>query len=546
VNINFRLLAGVVFGYALFIYIGNATYLPKDPYWIVWPANGFLFAFLTIVPVRTWPIYLAFTWAVAFCLTHFWFDMSLAFSLLVPTFDTLDPVCALLLLRKFVGEKFEFDSPKHVGMFLILSAFGPTFVSSLLGAITVNTLFGEPFLLNWQIWWFADALGYVLAGVLAFSVFHAPKAILSFDLAGTRREFIWLLITTIAVSTAIFTHNYNINSGNLFLELHMVLFAFAIWSGLRFSVLHTAFVMAVIASIGFACVLVGLGPFWFSDFNSYPVIVNTQIFFAVIAITGYLLSSYVGQSVRLNRHLVQSREEVSHRAEEALKANAELEQFAYVASHDLKAPLRAIENLSTWIEEDIAESMGDDTRQNMKLLRGRVKRMNQLLEGLLNYSRIGRKGKAVEEVDVAHLIKEVVDMSSADENFKVVVASDLPVITTREVPLQLVLRNLVENAIKHHDLDMGEIVVACHEKSGHYEFSVSDDGPGIDPDYHEKIFAMFQTLKSRDEVEGSGMGLALVKKTVDSVGGNIVVESQSGVRGTKFVFQWPHMLADET
>ena len=539
-----RLVAVVVLGYVLFTYLGNATYLPKDPYWIVWPANGFLFAFLSSVPKRTWPIYLALTWSTAFCLTHFWFDMSLAYSLLVPSYDTLEPVCGLLLLRRFAGEEFHFDSPKYVGYFLLCTAFGPTIVTSLAGATTIHLLFGEPFFLNWQIWWFADALGYVLAGVLAFSLFAAPKQITEFAVAGSRREYQLLLLLTVIVSSAIFYHDYRIDRGNLFLEMHMVLFAFAIWSGLRFSLLHTSVVMALIASIAFACTLAGVGPFWFSDFDSYPVIVNTQIFFAIIAITGYLLSSYVDHAIKLNRHLIESREEVSHRADEILKANKDLEEFAYVASHDLKAPLRAIENLSTWIEEDIEDSLTDETRENMRLMRGRVRRMNQLLEGLLSYSRIGREGKVSKEVDVSELMNNVIEMCSANEDFQVSYETDVPMLTTREVPLQLVLRNLIENAIKHHDRDKGLIEVTCHDNGEFYEFAVTDDGPGIDKEYHEKIFGMFQTLKSRDEVEGSGMGLALVRKTIDKIGGSIVVEDAPGERGTRFRFKWPTVIRE--
>lgn len=228
---------------------------------------------------------------------------------------------------------------------------------------------------------------------------------------------------------------------------------------------------------------------------------------------------------------------VEKTAEELSRANIELERFAYVASHDLKAPLRAIENLSTWVEEDLGDKLEGPSREHMDLLRGRVGRMEALLDGLLAYSRAGRLRAKPEPVDVAELLRNISDLLGPPEGFAIDVRGDLPRFETARAPLQQVLLNLITNAIKHHDRPNGRVEVAVGDKDPFYEFRVADDGPGIPPEFFGKVFEMFQTLKSRDEVEGSGMGLAIVKKVVEGCGGRVAVESAG--RGTTFRFTWP-------
>lgn len=222
-----------------------------------------------------------------------------------------------------------------------------------------------------------------------------------------------------------------------------------------------------------------------------------------------------------------------------VRANQELETFVYVASHDLRAPLRGIANLADWIEEDLEGGIEGETQENLDLLKSRVRRMDSLLEGLLQYSRIGRRESRVETLDSGALVAEVIDLLAPPEGFEVVVTLSMPILATQRPPLEMVFRNLIANAIKHHDRSEGRIEVSCRNRGDTYEFSVSDDGPGIAPEYHEKIFGMFQTLKPRDEVEGSGMGLALVKRAVEHVGGSIAVESEPPRRGATFRFTWP-------
>lgn len=227
------------------------------------------------------------------------------------------------------------------------------------------------------------------------------------------------------------------------------------------------------------------------------------------------------------------------------RANAELNQFAYVTSHDLKAPLRGIANLSRWIEEDLGDRIENETRQHLELMRGRVSRMEAMIEGILQYSRLGRETVRLEAVDVDRLLDDVVDLLAPPPDIQVRIVPPMPPLTCERVRLQQVLMNLVGNAIKYHHRDGGHVTVTCRllppdENTGavYYEFSVADDGPGIAPQYHDKIFQMFQTLQARDKVESTGIGLSLVKKIVEAQGGRVRVESEEG-RGATFRFTWP-------
>ena len=220
------------------------------------------------------------------------------------------------------------------------------------------------------------------------------------------------------------------------------------------------------------------------------------------------------------------------------KRNQELDQFAYVVSHDLKAPLRAIANLSSWIEEDLSDSMTEDTLHQMNLLRGRVHRMEGLIEGLLQYSRVGRIEVPSEMVKVEKLLAEIIDSLAPPPGFEVKVEPGMPTFVTEKLALQQVFSNLISNAIKHNRSESGHVKISVKELDEFYEFSVADDGPGIAPQYHEKVFVIFQTLEARDKVENTGIGLSMVKKIVEGQGGTISLESAEG-EGATFLFTWP-------
>lgn len=230
--------------------------------------------------------------------------------------------------------------------------------------------------------------------------------------------------------------------------------------------------------------------------------------------------------------------ELEAKQAELVRSNKDLEQFAYVASHDLKAPLRAIDLLVQWITEGLAGYDANNVQENLGLLTKRTQRLNRLLDDLLSYSRAGRKVGAHRMADTHALVLDVAQMLNPPPTVSISIEGKLPEFKTYPAPLEQVFRNLIGNAVKHHPGPQGRIVVSCKEQGGFYVFAVEDDGEGIPMEYAERVFEMFQTLKPRDQVEGSGMGLAIVNRIVQWQGGRVWFEPVAGGRGTVFKFQW--------
>ncbi|WP_437834839.1 ATP-binding response regulator [Sorangium sp. So ce1153] len=263
------------------------------------------------------------------------------------------------------------------------------------------------------------------------------------------------------------------------------------------------------------------------------------------AVTGVMVVAFeVTDQVLARRHI----EKLSQHREELIaalaKTNQELDQFAYVASHDLKAPLRGIANLSEWIEESLEGKLEAETQEHIHLLRGRVRRLETLIDGILHYSRAGRvRGDAV-SVDTGQLLAEVVELLSPPPEARVEIAPGMPTLVTERVPMQQVFQNLISNALKHARRGDPRVEVTCTDAGEFHEFAVKDNGPGIAPEYHDRIWGLFQTLESRDKVEGTGIGLSVVKKIVQSRGGSVWVSSHPGAGATFFV-RWPKRVKEE-
>ena len=219
-------------------------------------------------------------------------------------------------------------------------------------------------------------------------------------------------------------------------------------------------------------------------------------------------------------------------------SNHELDQFAYVASHDLKAPLRGIANLSQWIEDDLGERLDDQTRGHLHLLRGRVVRLENLIGGILAYSRAGRDSSEQVSVDLGALVADVWELLAPPASARLEIATPLPQLFTSRVQLQQILLNLIGNAIKYNADRALQITIAARRQGRRWEFSVADNGVGIAPEFADKIWGLFQTLERRDKVESTGIGLSVVRKIVESHGGRAWVESELG-RGATFRFTWP-------
>jgi signal transduction histidine kinase len=218
--------------------------------------------------------------------------------------------------------------------------------------------------------------------------------------------------------------------------------------------------------------------------------------------------------------------------------NKELKDFASIVSHDLKAPLRGIKSLATWILDDCSDKLGEQGNEQMNLLLGRVERMYNLIDGVLQYSRAGRTEEKIVQVNLNDFIPEAIDMLVPPQNISITIENTLPVIECAETHVMQLFQNLLSNAIKYMDKPQGLIKIGCVEQDGFWKFSITDNGPGIEEKHFDKIFKMFQALSVSEDFEGTGVGLTITKKIVELYGGNIWIESEIG-KGSTFFFTLP-------
>ncbi|MEQ8397598.1 ATP-binding protein [Thalassobaculum sp.] len=292
---------------------------------------------------------------------------------------------------------------------------------------------------------------------------------------------------------------------------------------------------------------------WVPDYGLQGLV---KVATATVSIaTAFALWTLVPKLVALptQQQLIEANERLSHeiaereaaevrlveQAKELARSNEELERFAYVASHDLRAPLRGIRSVIGWLEEDLGEDLDADSREKMMLIRSRTDRLDRMLTDLLNYSRIGHGDSTAEEFDAGRIIRDSFDELNVDSRFTLELPADVPTLFGRQLGFQQVVANLIGNAIKHHDRPNGTLTIAVETQDDRHVFAVSDDGPGIPEKYHKRIFRMFETLTARDTKDTTGMGLSIIKKIVEGEGGMVWIESSGPQRGTTFRFTWP-------
>ncbi|GFE68086.1 PAS domain S-box protein [Chroococcus sp. FPU101] len=271
---------------------------------------------------------------------------------------------------------------------------------------------------------------------------------------------------------------------------------------------------------------------WY-EVNSYPAANGITVFFRDVTArkqAALQLQQQASELIKLNVALEQTASKLSEQ-------NQELDRFVYTVSHDLKAPLRAIYNLSSWIADDLEGQLDEENLHQMKLLQSRVVRMEALINGLLSYSRIGRTEIVTERVKVDELLSEILDSLTIPSTFTIFVQPEMPILLTERLLLSQVFSNLISNAIKYNDRIDGRIEIRANLKGEFYEFSVADNGPGIAPENHERVFEIFQTLNGQENPESTGIGLSIVKKIIETEGGSIILESNLG-EGATFRFTW--------
>jgi signal transduction histidine kinase len=290
-------------------------------------------------------------------------------------------------------------------------------------------------------------------------------------------------------------------------------------------------------------------------------IVSIVIAIAVIVFLLKMISGRIGQMTKLANAIASGNYDVNisdigndelselgialnHMAQKLSKnirllkhSNAELDQFAHIVSHDMKGPLRGISNVVTWIEEDHNSDLTPKVKEYIELIKGRIHRAENLIEGLLSYARITKELTPKEQVDINELIVEILENAPKKKNLEVSV-DKLPTLFAERILLLQIFSNLVDNAIKYNDKPNPKVRIYCHDDGTKYEFFVQDNGIGIAENYHKKIYDIFQTLVDKDTFESTGVGLAIVKKILDSKQQQIKLTSVTG-EGSTFSFTWP-------
>ncbi|MEZ5817440.1 MAG: HAMP domain-containing sensor histidine kinase [Hyphomicrobiaceae bacterium] len=281
--------------------------------------------------------------------------------------------------------------------------------------------------------------------------------------------------------------------------------------------------------------------YWIADEKRYLLLITRAASFADIE---YRLAAEVRARAIAEAEVAAQARVVQRINQELASANRDLQEFASVISHDLRAPLRGLR----YAAMDAKTALGQgDTRKaatDLDSALSLARRMSGMLTGLLDYARVGRKVDAAEPVDTGELVASIVESIASGSGHSIHVEGEWPTLVTVAEPLDIILRNLIDNAVKHHDRQNGCIRVRAEQEGGRLLVSVTDDGPGIEPAWHEAIFLPFRQLVDADEADGAGIGLALVKKTVERFGGAIEVQSDpSRARGTTFRVAWPLTLS---
>lgn len=487
----------------------------------VWPPSGIALAAVILFGYRVWP---------AVALGAFILNALTAGSLLTSAFiavgNTLESVLGGYLVNRFADGRNCFNRINTTLRYLLLAAALSTTVSATMG-VTILSSTGFSQWKNypsvWLTWWLGDFVSDIIVAP-ALLVWSAT----SFEF--WRRRWVDVLLVSLSVffvTGLIYTEWFLKQS----FPLHFLILPLFIWSSLRLG--HHGATLASVISSGIAVfgTLENWGPF--AGFEPNQALVLLQAFMGTVSLTGLMLAAILKERSVAQTLLAQQARELSI-------VNKQLEQFAYASSHDLKEPLRKISNFTDLLMQRLKGAMDQETRKYGENIIAGVSRMKQLIDDLLNYSRIGLEERVKEEVDLTQIVNEVlkdIEMT-VQENKAVIHREPLPVLLGHPFQMRQLFQNLILNGIKFHGPAPPEINISAKKRDSEWIFAVKDNGIGIAPIYKDRIFHVFQRLHSRDQYPGTGIGLAICKKIVEGHGGHIWVESEVG-QGASFFFTLP-------
>jgi two-component system sensor histidine kinase/response regulator len=245
----------------------------------------------------------------------------------------------------------------------------------------------------------------------------------------------------------------------------------------------------------------------------------------------------VKAKVAVFEKLYRSKKELKIYVEKTQQINKQLDEFVYIVSHDLKAPLRGLSSVTSFLEDELGADLKPEVRDLLEMVKSRTVRMQNLIDGILHYSRMANNKTEKETVKLSEVITNIIDLLSVPNHVRIEYPDKLPVLFDEKIKLHEVFQNLISNAIKYNNKEKAEVKIASVDKGNHYEFSIMDNGIGIKEEHFDKIFGVFQTLQSKDKQESTGIGLTIVKKIIEQQGGKVWIESKIG-EGSTFRFTW--------
>jgi signal transduction histidine kinase len=476
----------------------------------VWPPTGIALAALLVLGLRVWPAIFVGAFLVNVTTTGHWPS-----SFAIAAGNTLEGLFGALLVLRFARGRHAFERPQDVFKYVLLAGLVATLVSPTIGATSLAL--ADPPLLQWSeyggfwlTWWLGDAGGALVL---------APPLVLWSARPGIARprEAAALLATALLVGMLVFT-----SPPLAFLCLPVV-----VWAGFRFGPREAATTVLVLSVFAILGTLPGIDST--AGTNAHESLLLLQAFLGVVVVTSLSLAAVVAEWRRTQQDLQQQ-------AGALERSNEDLREFAHIVSHDLKAPLRGISALASWLGEDLGEQLPERAREQLRLIVLRVARMERLIADVLAYSRAGMEATAPALVDPGTVIDEVIDLLGPPAGVTVRIDGALPLILYDRTQLLQVFQNLIDNAIKHLGRPTGEVVVSARRRDHVLEFLVRDNGVGIDARDFDRIFKIFQTADI--ESQDTGVGLAIVKKIVEMHGGVVAVESTVGA-GSTFRFTVP-------
>jgi signal transduction histidine kinase len=501
----------------------------------VWPPSGIALAAILLFGNSIWPgIWLGsflVNFGTAFHRTGSFFPTSLAVAAMIGTGASLQALTSGFLLHRFIGARRIFDRTQDVLKFVLLAGFLGCMVNATLsvtGLCLDSIAPWSAYKNNWLTWWSGDVMGVLLITPLVLTWAQNPKPRLNFK--NILEGFI-ISIFLFIVGQMIFGEWIHFGSRHYSLPYFSI--PPLILATFRFNqrgATTATFLMSVLAIMG---TVKGLGPYGNESLNNALLLVQTYI--GVIILTTLLLASALTERERAENKLKETLTDLE-------RSNRDLKQFAYVASHDLQEPLRIVANFAELLTLRYREKLDTQADEWIKKITNGVTRMQQLIVDLLTYSSVDAKKKTFEVVFFERVLDQVLNNLNLviKETGAKVTHDPLPALLADESRMIQLFQNLLTNAIKFHGKETPQIKIFAMKRNHEWLFWVRDNGIGIDPQYCDRIFTLFERLHSKSEYPGTGIGLAICKKIVEYHGGQIWVESEIG-KGSTFYFTLPSM-----